>query len=578
MKRLFFKRPPKILRTLALGILTAEIVSLVAVIIAVFFIYRPRLEKETLASAQATSNALAKQIDITMSSISDYAGLYTASNELESLLDIYQIKKDDDSYEAVCSMLNMIQESGTVGIRGVLLFSEDIIFTSDFMIRKKDREIFDSDWFREIKNGGARSEFSPFYDTTGNGKNDSVVLISKYRHHGHSYILALISTVDSMVENIEELSEGLFSGYALASKTGPVFYTSGETGNAVAELGKHAPEEGFIGHDEEGYYVVSVIPSMKWRILGYMTNRYFNAKFNSYLTVTVIMCLVACVIAVLMAVPIARKLLRPLTSLKDAMDLATAGDLDVTAPVMTNDEVGDLSIYFNNLLQQIKIDRENEKKAEAREYAMKYSLLMSQINTHYIYNTMSTINSLARMGRCEEVVFINSALTRILQNNLRIKDGEIFTTVGEAVAIIKEYWNIERIRPNNHVHFSCEADEGLLKQPMLQNLLQPLVENSLRHGLTDEVSGEMKGEISLRITEKDGDIIVAVSDNGRGMEPEKLEQFEQVGYDTGQDSRHIGLANIKKRLYYVYGDRAGIEIRSDQGTTVYITYPKQNGA
>ena len=204
---------------------------------------------------------------------------------------------------------------------------------------------------------------------------------------------------------------------------------------------------------------------------------------------------------------------------------------------------------------------------------MHYDLLVSQINAHYIYNTMSSVNSLARLGRCEDVIRVNSALIRILQNNLHLRDKEIFSTVRVEVETVKSYWSIESLRPNNQAEFECRVEDSVQQCPMLKNILQPLVENSLHHGLLDENTGIITGKIVLTIEHVQSDLRICVSDNGRGIAAEQLERLNDPQSAWEGDGRHIGIANIRKRLAFVFQDKATMHIRSEQGTQVEIRCP-----
>ena len=219
------------------------------------------------------------------------------------------------------------------------------------------------------------------------------------------------------------------------------------------------------------------------------------------------------------------------------------------------------------IIKEIAAFSKSTKAYQQQAQRTQYDLLTSQINAHYIYNTMSAVNSLARMGRCDDVVRVNSALIRILQSNLRVQGGNLFTTVRSGMETLRSYWSIESIRPNNHSELVWNVQEDVLDLPLLKNILQPLVENSLRHGLTDEETGEITGRVSVTITRSDGFLHIRVEDDGRGVSPELLPLLNEPGLWDGE-GRHIGLSNIRKRLDFAFQGRAGMKISSEKGTCV----------
>lgn len=220
-----------------------------------------------------------------------------------------------------------------------------------------------------------------------------------------------------------------------------------------------------------------------------------------------------------------------------------------------------------DLKKSLKIISEKEKK----EQQAKFSLLISQIDPHFIYNTINSINYLARRGRSEDVVTVNSALIAILQDRLRVNDIQITDSVRNEKKVIEQYIVIERYMYEGELSLVWEIEEGLMDAQIPKNMIQPLVENALFHGLIDEESGDLNGEIRIRIRSRDQDIVVEVRDNGLGMDEKKLHQVQNETYRPEDRGKRIGLSNIRGRLYYLYGGRDCLEIESEPGKGTCIT-------
>ena len=259
------------------------------------------------------------------------------------------------------------------------------------------------------------------------------------------------------------------------------------------------------------------------------------------------------------------------------MNRVSDGHLDVRSNVCTNDEIGELSIIYNHMLDSLNRQIQSIVEYESNEQKMKYNLLIAQIDSHFIYNTMSIINSLARRKKYEDIISINSALIKILQNCLRVKDIDVTDTVAQEMDIVNQYWIIENKRYDNHANLIWQVPDSMLNHPIPKNLIQPLVENCLFHGLIDEETGEIFGTITVSINNASNQIIIRVRDNGKGIPEEKLDLLNNPGELTRQlndRGRHIGLSNIRQRLSYIYNGHANMIINNDSGTVVTLYLPE----
>lgn len=568
-------RPGKLSHNLLRGILLLEAVSLAVVILVIFGIYRPQLQQQTLEEAVSTSRALSRQIDIAVHSVAEYSDFYVNSPELGGCLTAYFRKPCESRREEVCDRLSRMLPTGDTSILSVFVLYDGVLFSSYSELTQADLNILHSDWIYILEQGFSDEEFSPFYTRNPDEPDGAMMYLRGFYLGSSRYLLGLICSTDRLRQDIAMLSDGVFSGYALASMSGPSFFCGGDTSGISAMLETHSTENYFQDRDSTGYYIASTIPSGEWKIVGFLSNQNFNARFTPVLIVSLLMCLLVCIMAVIMVFPFTHRLLQPVSRLRDAMEQATEGNMDVRLPPSWQDEIGELGNYFNHMLEEIRETRDKERSAQEQAQRTQYDLLTSQINAHYIYNTMSAINSLARMGRCDDVIQVNSALIRILQNNLRVQDDSLFTTVQAGLDILRSYWSIESIRPNNHAELVFDVPDEVLPLPLLKNILQPLVENSLRHGLTDEDTGEIRGRISVTITRQEKHLCIRVEDDGRGISPECL---ALIAGETAWDGagRHIGLANIRKRLAFAFGENAGLRISSKYGTVVEIICPLED--
>ena len=192
--------------------------------------------------------------------------------------------------------------------------------------------------------------------------------------------------------------------------------------------------------------------------------------------------------------------------------------------------------------------------------AAKISALASQINPHFLFNTLTSISSLIR-SQPETARMVVHRLSALLRRRLR--DPNHFVSLREEVEALQEYLDIETIRFGPQLRVTMDLDEATLDVPVPSMILQPLVENCIKHGLSRKVGG---GTIALRTSPHLDGALIEVSDDGLGMSEERLETALSDG---------IGLSNVNERLRVIYGVRSALRITSElgHGTRIQLEIP-----
>ena len=212
---------------------------------------------------------------------------------------------------------------------------------------------------------------------------------------------------------------------------------------------------------------------------------------------------------------------------------------------------------WNNTRIEMNLEQNQQLLLKARMDA-----LTSQINPHFLFNTLNTVSSLIRfdpdMAR-GVVLKLSNILRRLLRKH------ETFVPLREELEFIDDYLDIEVIRfGRDKLQIFKEIDEEARESFVPSMLLQPIIENSIKHGIAPRLEG---GEIHLRSTLKDGRLLIEIDDNGMGIPPERLVDV----YGGG-----IGISNVHARLRLLYGDQFKMDIRSQEGegTQIRIEIPE----
>lgn len=278
--------------------------------------------------------------------------------------------------------------------------------------------------------------------------------------------------------------------------------------------------------------------------------------------------------AVFISRKIANSIKKPIQNLCHMTKLAGKGDFDVRAEdINDNDEIEELNDSFNgmvekigDLVEDIRIEQLNLRVAELK-------LLQSQINPHFLYNTLDTILWLAEMKRTEEVVHMVMTLSNFFRSTL--SKGRDYITIKEEEAHVRSYLEIQQFRYQDILEYHIEIDPELYEYEILKLTLQPLVENALYHGIKNKREG---GKITVTGRREGENIRLDVTDNGVGMSPERLEYIRKViiGEEEEDSSGSgFGLFNVAQRITLNYGRPYGLSIESEysEGTCVTVLIP-----
>ncbi len=242
-------------------------------------------------------------------------------------------------------------------------------------------------------------------------------------------------------------------------------------------------------------------------------------------------------------------------------------------------EIDELSENFNDKIIRIKELIENIKTEQKNKKNTELWLLQSQINPHFLYNTLDTVVWMAEAGDSKKVVDMITALSSFLR--IGLNNGKRFIRIREEIRHIESYLKIQKFRYEDILEYSIDIEDNLYDKRILKLLLQPIVENALYHGIKYKRSG---GKISVKGYREKEKIILQVIDNGIGMDSTKLESLRYIIKNKPADDivkssgESFGLYNVAERIRLYYGNEYGLNIDSTEniGTTVSIILPVES--
>ncbi|MEC0126028.1 sensor histidine kinase [Paenibacillus pabuli] len=283
---------------------------------------------------------------------------------------------------------------------------------------------------------------------------------------------------------------------------------------------------------------------------------------------------VLCMAAVaVLAVLISYRITRPLIRLKHHMIRVEQGDFSQRVAQFSNDEFGQISRGFNRMMEEIHRLFNEVFLLGIREREAELSALQSQINPHFIYNTLESINMMAVRQKHVEVSDMVTALGKLLRYTIDKVDRMV--PLGEELAFVQSYVRIQQVRYEGKLEVIYDIEEAVTECLIPKLMLQPLVENAVYHGVEGQEDG---GMIWISALKFDQELLISVRDNGKGMTQAEMDELnEAISRQPANEALRghagdsLGLNNIAQRLRLIYGESASLSIDGSPGQGLVVT-------
>ncbi|MBQ7782337.1 MAG: sensor histidine kinase, partial [Oscillospiraceae bacterium] len=285
------------------------------------------------------------------------------------------------------------------------------------------------------------------------------------------------------------------------------------------------------------------------------------------------------ILSVLIVILFTSMFSRRIKLLSEKMHSVASGNFDVEFDDRGNDEIADLYTDLGQMIKSMQSMMNDIYQAKLQSEVFKFNqmeaefkALSSQINPHFLYNTLETIRMKAYCNNDKETADLVKKLGKFMRRCLEFKDGEV--TLRSELEFTNSYLELQSARFGDRVSYSIysEVSKDYMILPLL---IQPLVENAFVHGIEGSKSN---GRIDIKVYYRDEFVIVDVSDNGCGITPERLAELEEkLSINDTSSGKSIGLTNVNKRIKMYHGKEYGMTIhtKQGQGTVIRITLPRK---
>lgn len=363
----------------------------------------------------------------------------------------------------------------------------------------------------------------------------------------------------------------LFHKDHLMAKSDHVNLSEQEIQNLIDFYKDELPEsEGKTKGNQVLYFKELADPS--WLVVGALPKNFFLVNFAYIYLISISAFVLSIVICAMLWYYFSSRLFKPLQQLSQTMMQISEGNKQLRSNINTNDEVGLLSRNLNEMLDRNELLYQKNLKREIEIQNAQYKALMSQINPHFLNNTLNTIRWMAIMSNAGNIKKVVDALWTIIKHNYQSE--EKFVTVGKEIESIKQYLYLQTIAYSGKFNVHWKVSSEALQSTCPKFFLQPIIENSIQHGILPKGDS---GTISINISAGNDRLLFNISDNGVGMTKEKIKELKMIIASQSSSYENHGLSNVMYRMKLLYGEqfKFGITSNPQTGTRIYIQIPQK---
>lgn len=584
-------------------------ISLIPLIITNFYFYRnltETLQENTVKSLDESLTNLAKRTHFYMQTIETYSYTISKDAALISALKNATTVKEEDHAE---SFQQFRDASKTFFLR-VNFMNSIISNLSNCYLYKPEESVFMDNNLTFYT--GMNPEYLPFYQTlsnnhyqdsweftktldfpslfhnnTHNSKNALSYLTTIYANQQPLACLSINLQCTYFAETFQSLSKQtggnllVYMGNQLISSTDEIKVDFSDTVFKKAKT----PEKKYSGsfqlkNPNASYLAVyHYMDEYDMTFIYLLQDSVYLGNITQIMPNVILLCIILLVLLFILCIYISNMFYTPIKPLLKVMEDVQNNRMQTRITHKRNDEYQKIYTGFNNMMDEVNslIDRLVISTSLQKDSQIK--LLQAQMNPHFIYNTLESIYSLAKIHGEEEIANVIESLSSFYRFSLSGGASEI--TLRQAVSMTEHYLNIQNFRFDNTITCEIRLEPGLADYPVPKFAIQAIVENSIYHGI--EPSNH-PGYLTIDAYSQDENIIIKIKDNGIGIKNQELEALKRsietpfASQLQQQEAENFALRNLNQQIKLHYGDSYGLTIESAQntGTSITITLPCQH--
>lgn len=315
-----------------------------------------------------------------------------------------------------------------------------------------------------------------------------------------------------------------------------------------------------------------VIPlrTVDWTLISLSEDERHNEQLLNLRNITIVILAVILSVITTLSILVARGISKPVKELVQSMEKFGAGDFSVYATVKYKDEIGQLRGSFNKMVSDMEHLVHNVCEEKSLKQQAQIKALQMQINPHFLYNTLDTIQWLANMHDEKDIAEVTRSLGYLMCFSLLEQELISFE---EELDAVEAYIRIQKYRYGQELKIDIDVEEEVLYERVPCHIILPLLENAIEHGLSNKASDK---QVKVTGSMKKNVMCLQIIDNGIGMQQEKIDDIMNDKLEQKKGNHmSIGIQNVNKRLKLKYGEAYGLRLKSreGEGTCVSIVIP-----
>lgn len=419
-------------------------------------------------------------------------------------------------------------------------------------------------------------------------KNSKNVIINK-ENHSIAYVKEIRNPMTLDIEGniiltydlnqIEKIIDKYDKNYEvnLLGENGEIKYNSNNNYEEDFYDGFKALSIGKRQKSLDGKYYINTMVNNEVTILGQSKKEYVNKLSIGFYLSLILINIFILIVGEFLLYSRFKKLNHRLNLILVAMDEVKSGNINISIPIGNEqDEINFISQNFNEMCKRLDeyitksyLAELKEKEAQINQKKAEMMALQSQINPHFLYNTLESIRMKAICNGDKEVGKMIYILAFLFRSQLKEKN---IISIKSELEYCKKYLEIFKFRYEDKFNFSINCEDKILEKQIIKFTIQPLIENYFVHGIRLE---NKDNEISINIFKNEDVINIVITDNGRGIEKDKLEELNTLLAERNISGKSIGITNANERIAIEYGESYGIKLEEniEIGTKIIVRIP-----
>lgn len=581
-----FRKPWRTSTTLYILLFTMVVLPILTISATILQVYKRDLLQQTTDRTLQTLHAVTYSIEQEISSVVNFSaavGMDTEVLETATLLHETATDKRQPYFIDLSKALGKYSSSMSGRVQSINFFYKDggvYSYLKDLAI--DDNMLRKMDWYKTTITEQDHVHFigkqkGALYDSRESSSIVTTIAPSYFQMlHGIDFIYFVFSR-DHFEKMLWQNPISGSSTFRIVTTDGDVIASSynlpaNEQGMDTSLISRiDSQREGnFVDtiHGQKMLFAFATVDTANWKIVYQIPYSELTANYSTIYRLVLFATFVVIVVFLIISFYLVHNLMKPIHVLVVKMSRVMDGNLNVKIEASGSAETVTLGLTFNHMMDQIKLLINQTEQQEKAKQKAEFAAMQSQINPHFLINTLNSIKLMAIISRVDNIRNMTQALIRLVSSSFN--RGGSLTLLADEIENLKQYIFIMETRYGNKFEVKWEVDESATSFYVLKLLLQPILENAITHGL---VSKETNGTITIAIQKVDQQLYIVIADDGIGIPDEQIEKLQDPDQDYTFSG--MGILNVHHRIGLHYGQDYGVAIKrlEPSGTKVEITLP-----